>query len=400
MNGVINIYKEKGYSSFHAVYVIRKLTGEKKVGHTGTLDPDVTGVLPICIGKATKLVGQLTDTDKTYRCRMMFGKYTDTQDMSGQVLEEISDDEVRSRLQALAREPQQNDRGDIHDRIADSLGASGSNGIYSEVNPLLEQNGSKTAACSLGKIDRADAYSEADYFQLDNTDRMCAENSDLEDTSKIIIESMKRVIIDSILSFEGEIMQLPPMYSALKVDGVKLVNAARKGVEIAREKRAVTIYRIYDISVSDDLIFADFTVHCSKGTYVRTLCEDIGRRLNIPACMYSLERICASGLDLSTAITLDQAAEYAAAGTLEDHMIPADTFLEIYDSAVVKNDSVRKLVYGNYMYRDDITDAAFMNTAADGQIYRIYDEAGEFYALYKYSGRDDCLKCVKMFRDI
>ncbi len=337
MNGVINIYKEKGYSSFHAVYVIRKLTGEKKVGHTGTLDPDVTGVLPICIGKATKLVGQLTDTDKTYRCRMMFGRYTDTQDMSGQVLEEISDDEVRSRLQALAREPQQNDRG---------------------------------------------------------------ERSEAESISETIIGSMKHVIIDSILSFEGEIMQLPPMYSALKVDGVKLVNAARKGVEIAREKRAVTIYRIYDISVSDDLIFADFTVHCSKGTYVRTLCEDIGRRLNIPACMYSLERICASGLDLSTAITLDQAAEYAAAGTLEDHMIPADTFLEIYDSAVVKNDSVRKLVYGNYMYRDDITDAAFMNTAADGQIYRIYDEAGEFYALYKYSGRDDCLKCVKMFRDI
>ncbi len=337
MNGVINIYKEKGYSSFHAVYVIRKLTGEKKVGHTGTLDPDVTGVLPICIGKATKLVGQLTDTDKTYRCRMMFGKYTDTQDMSGQVLEELSDDEVRSRLQALAREPQQNDRG---------------------------------------------------------------ERSEAESISETIIGSMKHVIIDSILSFEGEIMQLPPMYSALKVDGVKLVNAARKGVEIAREKRAVTIYRIYDISVSDDLIFADFTVHCSKGTYVRTLCEDIGRRLNIPACMYSLERICASGLDLSTAITLDQAAEYAAAGTLEDHMIPADTFLEIYDSAVVKNDSVRKLVYGNYMYRDDITDAAFMNTAADGQIYRIYDEAGEFYALYKYSGRDDCLKCVKMFRDI
>lgn len=337
MNGVINIYKEKGYSSFHAVYVIRKLTGEKKVGHTGTLDPDVTGVLPICIGKATKLVGQLTDTDKTYRCRMMFGKYTDTQDMSGQVLEEISDDEVRSRLQALAREPQQNDRG---------------------------------------------------------------ERSEAESISETIIGSMKHVIIDSILSFEGEIMQLPPMYSALKVDGVKLVNAARKGVEIAREKRAVTIYRIYDISVSDDLIFADFTVHCSKGTYVRTLCEDIGQRLNITACMYSLERICASGLDLSTAITLDQAAEYAAAGTLEDHMIPADTFLEIYDSAVVKNDSVRKLVYGNYMYRDDITDAAFMNTAADGQIYRIYDEAGEFYALYKYSGRDDCLKCVKMFRDI
>ncbi len=338
MNGVINIYKEKGYSSFHAVYVIRKLTGEKKVGHTGTLDPDVTGVLPICIGKATKLVGQLTDTDKTYKCRMIFGRYTDTQDMSGQVLEEISEEEVRSRLCALAQ----------------------------------------------GRA--------AGQLQADDEIHGRAVNSQSE--------AAKRVISDTILSFQGEIMQLPPMYSALKVDGVKLVNAARKGVEIAREKRAVNVYRIYDISVSDDLIYVDFTIHCSKGTYVRTLCEDIGRKLNIPACMYSLERICASGLDISTAITLDQAGEYAAAGTLEEHMIPADTFLEIYDRAVVKDESVRKLAYGNYMYREDMADAKFMDTAADGQILRLYDGAGEFYALYRYSSRDDCLKCVKMFRDI
>lgn len=341
MNGVINIYKEKGYSSFHAVYVIRKLTGEKKVGHTGTLDPDVTGVLPICIGKATKLVGQLTDTDKTYKCRMVFGRYTDTQDMSGQVLEEISEEEVRRRLYALAA--QQVDYDDMHSSV---------------VSPQTE------VRC--------------------------------EDTS----DSVKHLIRDMILSFQGEIMQLPPMYSALKVDGVKLVNAARKGVEIAREKRAVNVYEIYDISVSDDLIYADFTVHCSKGTYVRTLCEDIGRGLDIPACMYSLERICASGLDISTAITLDQAGEYAAAGTLEEHIIPADTFLEIYDKATVKDESVRKLVYGNYMYRGDMAEAEFMNTAADGQIFRLYDENGEFYALYRYSSRDDCLKCVKMFRDI
>lgn len=333
MNGVINIYKEKGYSSFHAVYVIRKLTGEKKVGHTGTLDPDVTGVLPICIGKATKLVGQLTDTDKTYKCRMVFGRFTDTQDMSGQVLEEISEEEVRHRLYALA-----------------------------EVN----------------------AYSDENLW------------SRCENMS----EAVKRAISDTILSFQGEIMQLPPMYSALKVDGVKLVNAARKGVEIHREKRAVHVYKIYDISVSDDLIYADFTVHCSKGTYVRTLCEDIGRKLDIPACMYSLERICASGLDLSTAITLDQAGEYAANNTLEEHMIPADTFLEIYDKAIVKDESVRKLIYGNYMYREDLAAAEFMNTDADGQIFRLYDKKGEFYALYRYSSRDDCLKCVKMFRDI
>ncbi len=358
MNGVINIYKEKGYSSFHAVYVIRKLTGEKKVGHTGTLDPDVTGVLPICIGKATKLVGQLTDTDKTYKCRMMFGRYTDTQDISGQILEEISEDEVRNRLHALAEGTaagHQADAGDINRSTINSQDEVG-----------------------------CDVRNNEKFLNR------CENTFDLE----------KRVIRDAILGFEGEIMQLPPMYSALKVDGVKLVNAARKGVEIARSKRAVNIYKIYDISISDDLIYADFTVHCSKGTYVRTLCEDIGRKLDIPACMYSLERICASGLDISTAITLDQAGEYAANGTLEEHIIPADSFLEIYSKASVKQESAGRLAYGNYMYRADMTDPEFMNTAADGQVFRLYDETGEFYALYRYSCRDDCLKCVKMFRDI
>lgn len=375
MNGVINIYKEKGYSSFHAVYVIRKLTGEKKVGHTGTLDPDVTGVLPICIGKATKLVGQLTDTDKTYKCRMVFGRYTDTQDMSGQVLEEISEEEVRHRLYALAA--QQVDYDDMYSSTADLQAEAGRNTNSDDI--------SSSTVSSLTDYDNM--HSSAVSSQ---TEVRC------EDTS----DSVKRLISDTILSFEGEIMQLPPMYSALKVDGVKLVNAARKGVEIAREKRAVNVYKIYDISVSDDLIYADFTVHCSKGTYVRTLCEDIGRKLNIPACMYNLERICASGLDISTAITLDQVGEYAANKTLEEHIIPADTFLEIYDKATVKDESVRKLIYGNYMYREDMTAAEFMNTAADDQIFRLYDENGEFYALYRYSSRDDCLKCVKMFRDI
>ena len=96
--GVINIYKEAGYTSFHAVAVLRRLTGEKKIGHTGTLDPDATGVLPVCIGKATKLVGQLTCTDKTYRALMQLGKRTDTQDISGQILESMPEDRIRELL--------------------------------------------------------------------------------------------------------------------------------------------------------------------------------------------------------------------------------------------------------------------------------------------------------------
>ncbi|MCF0228748.1 MAG: tRNA pseudouridine(55) synthase TruB [Parasporobacterium sp.] len=322
MNGVINIYKEKGCSSFHIVYVLRKLSGEQKVGHTGTLDPDVTGVLPVCIGKATKLVGQLTDTDKTYRCTMLLGRSTDTQDAGGAVLEEMS-------------------RRDVEER--------------------------------LGKIclsSRRDTFEE--------------------------------LITDSILSFVGDIQQIPPMYSALKVGGMKLVNAARKGVEVERKPRTVTIRSITDISVDMASLTASFTVECSKGTYIRTLCEDIGKMLSIPACMLSLERTRAAGMDISTAVTLDQAAEYAAEGTLEAHLTPADRFLEEYDALTVCEESVRKLIYGNYLFYSDMCrlSADVMKSAAEGQIFRLYDEKGEFYALYNYDRKLKCVKCVKMFRDI
>ena len=328
MNGVINIFKEKGYTSFHVVYWIRKITGEQKVGHTGTLDPDVTGVLPICIGKATKLVGQLTDTDKTYRCRMRFGCCTDTQDMSGQVTERMEEDEVRRVL--LGQGP-----------FADT------------------------------DIDTATEH--------DGYDRSCSK------------------ILDAIGSFVGEISQVPPMFSALKVGGMKLVNAARKGVVVEREPRKVTIHSIEDVQISEDLLHVQFTVRCSKGTYVRTLCEDIGRRLGVPACMEELERTQAAGLSLDTAVTLEQVKELAAAGRLQECVISTDAFLMVYPSLTVTDEAVKKLIYGNYLYDTDIAEGAADDP--DTHCFRICDRQGRFYALYRYDKRADCYKCVKMFRD-
>jgi len=288
------------------VYELRKLSGESKVGHTGTLDPDVTGVLPVCLGKATKLVGQLTDTDKKYSCRMRFGIRTDTQDLSGEVLERMEDDQVRKIL----RDPER--------------------------------------------------------------------------------------IRDAVLSFVGEIFQTPPMYSALKVDGMKLVNAARKGVTVDRKPRKITIYSIRDIRISTDLLEASFEVHCSKGTYIRTLCEDIGRSLGVPSCMEQLERTYAAGLDLSSAVSLEQVKQYAEEKRLEELLIPADRFLTVYPSLYVNDRGVRKLHYGNYLYQDDLV---VPEKLSKDQIYRIYDESGLFYALYRYDSRENCLKCIKMFVD-
>ena len=304
MNGVINIYKEKNCTSFHAVHVIRKITGEQKVGHTGTLDPDATGVLPICLGKATKLVDFLMDTDKEYKAELLFGRETDTLDAGGQTLKEMPASEAASKLGSK-----------------ENIGAA-------------------------------------------------------------------------INSFIGEIEQLPPMYSAVKVDGVKLVDAARKGKEIERSPRKVKIYEIRDLKVDDGLLRATFTVRCSKGTYIRTLCEDIGRKLGVPACMGELERTESSGLGIDTAITLDEARKLAEEGALSKYVIPTDRFLSKYPPLTVRKWAVKRLEQGNQMNPPDFVKG---QTLGQKGKYRIYDEFGTFYALYYYDAKAGVYKCEKMF---
>ena len=192
-DGIINVYKEKGFTSFDVVAKMRGILGQKKVGHTGTLDPEAEGVLPVCVGKGTRLCDMLTDRDKTYEATLLLGMETDTQDTTGTVLSET-------------------------------------------------------------------------------------------DASGLTEEAVR----EAVLCFVGDYDQIPPMYSALKVNGRKLCDLARQGVEVERKPRPV---KIYDITIrSIRLPEVVMTVSCSKGTYIRTLCHDIGERLAVGGCMKKLLR--------------------------------------------------------------------------------------------------------------
>lgn len=315
-DGVLNIKKEKGMTSFAVVYKLKKLLKADKIGHTGTLDPDATGVLPICMGKATKLVGRLTDSDKTYKAVMLLGRKTDTQDISGKTIEEVSADRVRETMDFLSGESK------------DTLG-------YKH---------------ALHKIESA--------FAL----------------------------------LTGTIEQLPPMYSALKVNGVKLVDAARMGKEIERKPREITIYGFSNIDYSEDGVHISFEVNCSKGTYVRTICQDIGDMLGLPACLESLERTKASGLTIDESITLKEAEMLLESGELESHIIPIDAFLKTYEALTINFNAVKKIAVGNFLYPEDLLDSKL-----EEKIYRMYDINGKFYALYRYFANEGVLKAEKMF---
>ena len=201
IHGIINVYKEKGFTSHDVVAKLRGIVGQKKIGHTGTLDPDATGVLPVCLGKATKLCDLLTDKNKTYEAVLLLGKTTDTQDITGEVLEEKS-------TEALTEEK----------------------------------------------------------------------------------------VREAIEGFIGDYEQIPPMYSALKVNGKKLYELAREGKVIERKARPVKILDIQILEI--DLPKVRMEVSCSKGTYIRTLCHDIGEKLGCGGCMESLIRTRVSTLSL------------------------------------------------------------------------------------------------------
>lgn len=209
IHGVINIYKERGFTSHDVVGKLRGILRQKKIGHTGTLDPDAEGVLPVCLGKATKLCDLLTDKEKTYRAVLLLGKTTDTQDVSGTVLSEAP------------------------------------------------------------------------------------------------VTAEEEKVREAILSFVGDYDQIPPMYSALKVNGQKLCDLARAGKEVERKPRRVTIreIRIEKIDLPRD---CTMEVTCSKGTYIRTLCQDIGENLGCGGCMESLLRTRVERFSLEDAIKLGE----------------------------------------------------------------------------------------------
>ncbi len=295
VHGILNVYKEKGYTSHDVVAKLRGIVGQKKIGHTGTLDPDATGVLPVCLGKATKVCDLLTDKDKTYRAILRLGITTDTQDISGQVIKE--------------RDP----RG------------------------LKEEE-----------------------------------------------------VRQAILSFVGAYEQVPPMYSALKVNGKKLYELAREGKTVERKSRPVHIREIQIQEIN--LPRMEFTVTCSKGTYIRTLCHDVGEKLGVGGCMEELERIAVGRFHLRDALTLKEIQEMKEEGTLEEVLRPVDSVFLQYPKMQVKASCERLAFNGNPLPRKGVE---VFEGAKENQIFRLYTESGEFLALYKKTPKD--YRIVKMF---
>lgn len=301
-DGMICVYKEKGYTSHDVVARLRGILHQKKIGHTGTLDPDAEGVLPVCLGKGTKLCDMLTDHDKEYRAMMKLGITTDTQDKSGRIISERN----------------------------------------VEVN-------------------------EADI-------RAAAE------------------------SFTGEYMQVPPMYSAIKIGGKKLYELARKGQEIKRPERKVFINSLTVDDIS--LPYVSLTVSCSKGTYIRTLCHDIGGKLGCGACMTELIRTRVGRFSLKEAVKLSEIEDAAGHDGLDSLLIPLETMLLHLPALTVTDEYADKLLLnGNKLGRDQLTASEHIEEdrirADEG--CRIYSLEGKLSAVYSYDESADSFKNIKMF---
>ena len=292
-NGIIPIYKEKGFTSFDVVAKLRGILHMKKIGHTGTLDPEAEGVLPVALGKGTKLVDMLTDKDKTYEAVLHLGITTDTQDMTGSVLSE------------------------------------------KEVNVTEEE------ACA------------------------------------------------AVKSFVGEQMQIPPMYSALKVGGRKLYELAREGQVVERKQRPVCFHEIEILEVNFPLI--RFSVTCSKGTYIRTLCHDIGEKLGCGGCMESLLRTRVGSFTLSECMTLSQVEAAMADGTIPDKICSVEEALKEYPRLVCTPGGDRLLLNGN-----PIPETLLKCQNKEGWV-RMCASSGAFAGIFMWDAKKERYYPVKMF---
>lgn len=297
INGILNVYKEKGFTSHDVVAKLRGILGQRKIGHTGTLDPEAEGVLPVCLGRATKVCDLLTDQDKTYEAVLLLGVRTDTQDITGTVLEE-----------------------------GDAAG-----------------------------VDR---------------------------------ERLE----EAVRNYIGAYDQIPPMYSALKVNGKKLYELAREGKTVERRARRVQIHEIRILEFRAPR--ARLRVRCSKGTYIRTLCDDIGRDLGCFGCMEDLRRTKAGPFEQKEAYTLEEIERRKSQGSLKEIIRPVDWLFLDRPAVQVKSQWEKLALNGNGL-RQGMTRTKAQPD--DGAVVRLYDEKGDFLALYRYHRDVQEYKAVKMF---
>ena len=356
-HGMLTVYKEAGYTSSDAVARLRGILRMRKIGHTGTLDPDAVGVLPMCLGNATRICELIADREKEYVAVMRLGVLTDTQDMSGEILKEIPEEDIPAILLK---------------------------------DPSVQADDS---------IEKSNSAAEKIFR------RICAVIS--ADTSEE--EKIYRRISQAAAAFIGEIDQIPPMYSAIKVNGKRLYDMARKGITVERKPRRITIYAL-DIE-KVELPLVTMRVRCSKGTYIRTLCEDLGNALGTGAAMQSLIRTRVGQFTLEEARTLDELESLAKTKPeeLEPLIRPVDSFFADLPAAVCSPDALRLLKNGNVLTLQQIR---FLTTEEDPQkkyrtadsdnnarevfdtsslpginpgekVVRMYDAAGSFYGLYR-----------------
>ena len=348
-HGMLTVYKEAGYTSSDAVARLRGILRMRKIGHTGTLDPDAEGVLPMCLGNATRICELIADREKEYVAVMRLGVQTDTQDMSGEILHRIPDDEIPT---AILR--------------------SGKGGP-----PQKE-----TAAEETGE-DRSEEY-------------MAGKNRE---------DMIEDSILRTASAFTGQIEQIPPMYSAIKVNGKRLYDMARKGITVERKPRRITIHALQIEKI--ELPFITMRVRCSKGTYIRTLCEDMGNALGTGAAMQSLLRTRVGQFTLDEAHTLDE-LEYFAKNE-PDRLLPlirpVDSFFADLPAAACTEDALRLLKNGNLLTREEFrflageedpqrqwkSTEAFDLQSLPGinpgeQVIRMYSADLSFYGLYRSKG--------------
>lgn len=305
-DGILNVYKEKGFTSHDVVAKLRGILRMKKIGHTGTLDPDAAGVLPVCLGKGTRLCELLTDKDKEYEALLKLGTETDTQDTSGRVLAEKPVHVTAEQIEALVK------------------------------------------------------------------------------------------------TFTGEIEQVPPMYSAIKVNGKKLYELARVGKEVERQARRIRIYGIDILRI--DLPFVRFRVRCSKGAYIRTLCHDIGQAAGCGGCMAELTRTRSGRFSLEDSLTLDRIETLYREGDLQAYILPVDAFFSDLQKLVLPNNLDRPAHNGNALpftgHGVQVIpnkDGQEHSPVTGEQRFRVYDSAGCFIGVYEGAEDRPLLKPWKMF---
>ncbi|MCQ4087236.1 tRNA pseudouridine(55) synthase TruB [Saccharibacillus sp. JS10] len=298
-DGVLPVYKPAGMTSHDVVAKCRRLLKMKRIGHTGTLDPSVTGVLPLCLGRATRMVEYLQEMPKEYRAVLKFGIATDTEDLTGTVIEEMA------------------------------------------------QTG-------------------------------------------ITEEQVREALTD----FIGPIMQTPPMYSAIKINGKRLYELAREGKTVERKAREVVIHELEVTGFEPgDQPEVSLRVLCSKGTYIRTLCVDLGAKLGVPSTMAKLERTLSAGIGLDGCLTFEEIAEKVEDGTLADALIKSDKAAVHLPEHVVDESRLENALRGQKLSAW----AVLPSVEGAQREFRLYAPDDRFIGIYKWDAEVEKVVPVKVF---